>query len=189
MAAQIESNQFPFIVEPFNVGPGRALSELGLTQQIRPSTGPSKQAPMLEPPSRLCPGCVATHILYAGQKLCPVVMERIKSPRLCQALDRLLIADAGIYTGREVKYAFKLTHFRALFHYLINRCRTNTLDRRHPVLNPPIPCHKFPLSRVDVRLIHRNSYPLTLLNKKAHLLDISHIVAQNSCHVFSRIIG
>src|SRR5690625_6751449 len=83
--------------------------------------------------------------------------------------DRLLIADAGIYTGREVKYAFKLTHFRALFHYLINRCRTNTLDRRHPVLNPPVPCHKFPLGRVDVRLIHRNSYSLTLLNKQAHL--------------------
>src|SRR5690625_1548225 len=137
MAAQIESNQFPFIVEPFNVGPGRAFSQFGLTQQIRPSTGPSKQAPLIEPPFLLFSGCVVEYILYAGQKLCPVVMKCIKSPRLRQTFDRLLIADAGIYTGREVKYAFKLTHFRALFHYLINRCRTNTLDRRHPVLNPP----------------------------------------------------
>src|SRR5690625_5345353 len=94
MAAQIESNQFPFIVEPFNVGPGRALSELGLTQQIRPSTGPSKQAPLIEPPFLLFPGCVVKHIFYAGQKLCPVVMERIKRDRKSTRLNSSHVANS-----------------------------------------------------------------------------------------------
>src|SRR5690625_2807233 len=88
MAAQIESNQFPFMVAPFNVGPGRAFSQFVLTQQIRPSTGPSKQAPLIEPPFLLFSGCVVEYILYAGQKLCPVVMKCIKSPRLRQTFDR-----------------------------------------------------------------------------------------------------
>src|SRR5690625_3862347 len=170
MAAQIESNQFPFIVEPFNVGPGRAFSQFGLTQQIRPSTGPSKQAPLIEPPFLLFSGCVVEYILYAGQKLCPVVMKCIKSPRLRQTFDRRLLADAGIHTGRKVTYTSPLTPFRTIFHYLINRGNSSTLDCGHPVLNPPVPFYKMRLDRIDIRLINRNSYSMTLINKQAHLL-------------------
>src|SRR5690625_393228 len=99
MPAQVEPDQLPLTIQPHDRGPGLALPQLRFINTRSPSRTSTKERGLVLP-LLLLPSCRKTeHVLYGGQQLGPVLVERIESTRLNQALDGAPVADARIDPG------------------------------------------------------------------------------------------
>src|SRR5690625_5607975 len=118
--AQVEPDQLPLAIQPHDGGPGLALPQLRFINTRSPSRTPTKERGLVLSLLLLPPCRKAEYILHRGQQLSPVLVERIESACLNQALDGAPVADARIDPGGKIEdggeHAILLPHLHNLVH-------------------------------------------------------------------------